>query len=138
MVIIVEPTNKYSYSFDGERYYGEFDTIAEVLTDARVEAVNYPDSTKVYIGKNYQYKPRVQAHRVIEDIQEDAFDEAGEAAEDYLEYVSAPSMVKLEKMLTKTFIEWAKENNQEPRFYIAKEIEVYSLEGDKVSVEGKL
>ena len=134
----MKPTNKYSFSFDNERYYGEFDSVAEALADARVEAKDYPDSTQIYIGKNYKYEPRVQAHRVIEDIQEDAFDEAGEAAEDYLEFVSAPSLVMLEKMLTKTFIEWSKENNYEPSFFIAKEVEVYSIKGEEENAESNL
>lgn len=124
---MIEQTNKYSFSFDGERYYGDFDSFDEALADARVEAADYPDATKVYIGKNYQYIPHIQAHRVIEDIQYDAFDEAGEAAEGYLEYVSTPSMVKLEKMLTKTFNQWAKESNNEPSFYIVQEIEIVNL-----------
>ena len=127
----MKPTDKYSFSFDNEHYYGEFDSVAEALADARVEAKDYPDSTQIYIGKNYQYEPCVRAHRVIEDIQEDAFDEAGEAAEDYLEFVCVPSLVMLEKMLTKTFIEWAKENNYEPSFFIVKGAVEYSLEEGK-------
>lgn len=127
----MKPTDKYSFSFDNEHYYGEFDSVAEAFADARVEAKDYPDSTQIYIGKNYQYEPCVRAHRVIEDIQEDAFDEAGEAAEDYLEFVSVPSLVMLEKMLTKTFIEWAKENNYEPSFFIVKGAVEYSLEEGK-------
>ena len=127
----MKPTDKYSFSFDNEHYYGEFDSVAEALADARVEAKDYPDSTQIYIGKNYQYEPCVRAHRVIEDIQEDAFDEAGEAAEDYLEFVSVPSLVMLEKMLTKTFIEWAKENNYEPSFFIVKGAVEYRLEEGK-------
>ena len=122
---------KYSYSLDNEHFSCEYDSVEEALADAKVEAAQeYPagEIDKVYIGYVYEFKPTVRAGFVIEEMQNDADDEADEAAEDYLQYVSDDEANKLGKMLTETFNKWAKETNNDPNFFVVKDVVEYSLE----------
>lgn len=118
---MMKPTEKWAYSLDGEYYYsGSYDSFEKALTDgikdAKAEGYN-----KVYIGRVMEFVPRVDADNVIDNIAQDAYDKAGEFSMDYLEGVSVSDRLKLETMLTETFNQWAKETNNEPRFYTVEE-----------------
>lgn len=119
---------KYSYSLDNEHFSCEYDSVEEALADARLEAAQeYPagEIDKVYIGYVCGFKPVVNAESVIEEIQNDA---DNEASHDYLEDVSIVDLNKLQAMLTETFNKWAKETGNEPNFFTVEEIQEYSLE----------
>ena len=127
----MKPTDNYAYSFDNERYYGQYDSIREALRLAK-EDIKYNDELKniktIYIGRVYKYEPYVNAIRVIECVQQDAYDEANEYIGDYLDNVKEEEWRKLETMLTETFNKWAKETGNEPNFFTVEEIQEYSLE----------
>ena len=98
---------------------------------AKVDAKNadeFKDAKTVYIGRVYKFVPEIEPWSVIERLQDDADDDADEAAEDYLQYVSDDEANKLGKMLTETFNKWAKETNNEPGFFVVKDVVEYSLE----------
>ena len=127
----MKPTGKFSYSFDGESFDDICDSIEEALHDARIQASCFDEPIEtVYIGEVCEFEPIVDADSVIERIQSDAEDEAGECADDYLEGVKIADKLKLESMLTETFNRWAVETFNEPRFSIVKGITEYSLDGD--------
>ena len=127
----MKTTDKYAFSFDNERYYGQYDSIREALRFAK-EDIKYNDELKniktIYIGRVYKYEPYVNAIRVIECVQQDAYDEADEYIGDYLDNVKEEEWRKLETMLTETFNKWAKETGNEPNFFTVEEIQEYSLE----------
>ncbi|MGM9519766.1 MAG: hypothetical protein ACI3WS_03725 [Phascolarctobacterium sp.] len=125
----MKPTDKFSYSFDGERYEGWFDSIEEALNEAREEVKDYPEGAEdVYIGRVYEYEPYVDAVRVIELVQYDAMVEADDAARFYLDNVKKEDWQKLEEMLTETFNKWAAETGNEPNFFTVEDVQEYSLE----------
>ena len=128
----MEPTDKFSYSFyEDFDYSGEYDSVDEALAAARADAKNadeFKDAKTVYIGRVYRFVPEIEPWSVIERLQDDADDEAYEATEDYLQYISDDEANKLGKMLTETFNKWAKETNNEPGFFIVKDVVEYSLE----------
>lgn len=126
----MKPTDKFSYSFDEERYYeGEYDSVEEALMAAKEEAKDYPEGIEdVYIGVICKFEPCIDAVRVIECVQQDAYDEADEYIGDYLDNVKKEDWQKLEAMLTETFNKWAKETGNEPNFFTVEEIQEYSLE----------
>ena len=128
----MEPTDKFSYSFyEDFDYSGEYDSVDEALAAARADAKNddeFKDAKTVYIGRVYRFVPEIEPWSVIERLQDDADDEADEVAEDYLQYVSDDEANKLGKMLTETFNKWAKETNNEPGFFVVKDVVEYSLE----------
>ena len=128
----MKPTDKFSYSFYEDFDYScEYDSIEEALAAAKLDAKNddeFKDAKNVYIGRVYRFVPKIEPWNVIERLQDDADDEADEAAEDYLQYVSDDEANKLGKMLTETFNKWAKETNNEPNFFVVKDVKEYSLE----------
>lgn len=125
----MEQARQYSYSLDGEQYYGIFDSVEEALEEARAEATEYPagEIDSIYIGEVCSFEPGVDAFSVIESIQNDAYDEAGELAYDYLEDISDENLSKLQDMLTEVFKKWARETHNEPNFSIIGETKIYSL-----------
>lgn len=127
----MKPTDKYAYSFDNDRYYGQYSSIREALYLAK-EDIQYNEELRdvktVYIGRVYKFEPYVDAIRVIELVQDDAMDEADDAARFYLDDVKKEDYQKLEAMLTETFKEWAKETGNEPDFNTVQDVEEYELE----------
>lgn len=117
-------TGKYAYSVDSEgmNYVGCYDNYDEAVEAAIKEAnaLNKDDSNsvvKVFVGEMMKFVPRVNVCSVIEDMQKIASDEAGEWADDYLEYINKEELKLLETMLTETFNEWAKKTKNEPNFF---------------------
>ena len=135
----MEETNKFSYSFYEDIDYScEYDSVEEALEAAKADAKNddeFKNAKTVYIGRVYRFVPEIEPWNVIERLQDDADDEAYEAAEDYLQYISDDEANKLGKMLTETFNKWAKETNNEPGFFIVKDVVEYSLEGVDADIE---
>lgn len=131
----MKQTKKFSYSFyESFNYSCEYDSIEEALAAAKIDAKNddeFKDVKTVYIGRAYKFVPKVDAWSIIEKLQEDADDEAYEAADDYLRYVSDAEARKLGRMLTETFNKWAKETNNEPNFFVVKDVVEYNLEEGK-------
>ena len=128
----MEQTNKFSYSFyEDIEYSSEYDSVEEALEAAKLDAKNddeFKDMDTVYVGRIYRFVPEVDAWSIIERLQDDADDEAYEASEDYLRDVSDAEIYKLEKMLTETFNQWARETGNEPNFFVVKDVKEYSLE----------
>ena len=132
----MKQTDKYAYSFDNERYYGDCDSIEEVLKEAREEAKGYIENAEdisenagtVYIGRVCRFAPYVDAEKVIEELQNYAEYEADEASCDQLQDVTDEDLSKLENMLTETFNKWARETGNEPNFFVVKDVKEYSLE----------
>ena len=125
----MKPTDKFAYSFDDETYSCEYDSVEEALADAKQEVKSgQEDAEVVYIGRVYEFEPCVDVDLVIERIQDDAEDEVGERADDYLEGVRKADKQKLQEMLTETFNQWAAETFHEPYFCILRDAKEYRLE----------
>lgn len=149
-------TGKWTFSFNEETGWDndEFNTPAEALEAAREAAPEYADEEgmeadekadflangNVFIGQRYDFEPTVDADFVIEHIQEEAYEEGGEYVEDYLD---PPPMkdtearkkwneqvADLEKRLTDVFHDWAKETNNEPRFWLIYDVGTELLSKD--------
>ena len=127
----MKPTGKYACSLhDEDNYSGEYDTIEEAFGDAidnaNIENEDLDEEEQieiVYAGEIMEFIPRIDAIHVIEDIQEQAYDEAGEYSCDYLENISKSDIKKLGQMLTETFNKWEKETKNEPKFFTIEGIE---------------
>lgn len=79
-----EPTAPtYSYSTDDEIYHGEFDSPDAAAAEAFYDD---PELEAVSIGENRKHTAHhyVSADRILEDVTERAYDECGEASEDWL------------------------------------------------------
>lgn len=116
---------KYAYSFSGEEYEGPFDSYDEALQAAKdANADEWEDDRweYVYIGECIWYKPHVSAVNVIEAIQDDAYDQAGDFAIDYLDDVTKEHRNKLESLLTGIFNIWAKDYGYKPSFFTVENV----------------
>ncbi|WP_413581068.1 hypothetical protein [Bdellovibrio sp. HCB288] len=71
----------------------------------------------VHVGTKGEFKPRVSASMVIDQIQENAFERCGDSADDYLHGVSKEAKERLSIALTKVFTEWANEEYGAPHFW---------------------
>ena len=151
------PTGKWCFSFQedcGWDDYDEYNSPSDALDAAREAAPEYvndefmePDEKAdflangtVFVGQKYKFVPTVDADFVIERIQEEAYDEAGEYTEGYLD---PPSMKDSEarkkwnaqiddltKRLTDVFHEWTKETSNESCFFLICDVSEEKLMGE--------
>ena len=123
--------NEYSYTFNkSDIYTGQYASIEEALAEARQEAELYPEGDKpciVYIGKYAPFKPVVEAAWILEVLQRDAYDVAGDAAEGWLDNLTPAEVESLGERLTRVFRRWAREHGEEPDFGEVHHIRRYDL-----------
>ena len=94
---------------------GPCDSIEECVQEAK--ALGYTDCT-IAVGLVERYMPTyVDTDRMIECLQETAFDEVGEVAEDWLLDISKEDRNVLDERLYKVVIDWLKEYKYTPSFY---------------------
>ncbi|WP_368847562.1 hypothetical protein [Selenomonas sputigena] len=122
---------EYSYTFNkSDRYTGEYASIEEALAEARQEAELYPEGDKphlVYIGRYKPFKPVIEAECVLEVLQRDAYDVAGDAAEGWLDNLTLIEIELLGKRLSRVFRRWARRCGHEPNFGGISNIRPYDL-----------
>ena len=118
----MKETEHWVYSFDGEYYNSPFyksfdDALKDGILEAKELAYN-----KVYVGRVMKFVPSIVSDFAIEELQQKAYDEAGEFSLDYLEHISLEDRLKLGEMFTETFNQWAKDTKNEPSFFTVEEV----------------
>lgn len=110
---------KYAWSRYGDDeiwHGGPCDSIKECVREASDEG--YSDTDEFAVGFINEYKADIDfAWRIIEDLQEDAFEECGDAADSWLDDVTHKQRDLLNKAVTQVVKDWLKEIKQEPYFY---------------------
>lgn len=123
--------SEYSYAFKkADVYAGQCASIEEALAEARQEAEFYPEGDKpciVYIGRYKPFKPVIEAAWVLEVLQRDAYDVAGDAAEGWLDNLTPAEVESLGERLTRVFRRWARECGEKPDFGEVHHIRRYDL-----------
>lgn len=95
----------------------DFDTIEECIEDA-VENYGYEKGEKIAVAETKEFVPSVFAEMIFEQIEQDAYEECGEAAEDWRIYCEDKGSVqKLSDKITELVNEWLKETGNKPDFY---------------------
>lgn len=127
----MKETKHWAYSFDNEYYnsplYVRFDdALKNGILDAKES-----DYEKVYVGRVMEFVPSIDPDLVIEELQQKAYDEAGEVSLDYLEHIPLKDRLKLGEMLTETFKQWAKDTKNEPSFFTVEEVSEHIVEVNK-------
>ena len=115
---------KLSYSFDEENYYGEFDTIEELVNELlddsdftdRIE--ENENSLIISIGENVPYSDRGSDiyEYMIEYFQEKAYGES-EYAESYLTYIKPEHEENFKKKLDEIWDDFKKQIKDEHPFF---------------------
>ena len=99
-------------------YNDKFNTVKECLEDAKKSGV--APGTEIAIGVCEDYIPHIYADDVLERLGDNASEEVGEVADDWLQWEHGKGYYKadlLEEKLNKVLDEWLKETNQVPNFY---------------------
>ena len=127
----VAAMSEYSYTFNkSDLYTGEYASIEEALAEARQEAELYPEGDKphlVYIGRYKPFRTVIEAEWVLEVLQRDAYDVAGDAAGGWLDNLTPAEVELLGERLTRVFRRWAREHGEEPNFGEVHHIKRYDL-----------
>lgn len=114
---------KWCYSFNEENFEGDFETKEEAIAEA---IWYYKDDEKdqdfIWIGQTKAISLGVNVDRIIEDLGEEAYDQAGEYAEDYLTKVASSHQKVLEERLNEVLVAWMKEFKYEPNFWTVTNI----------------
>ncbi|GAA0774484.1 hypothetical protein GCM10008908_24390 [Clostridium subterminale] len=103
---------------------GVFDSKEEAIKEANSEAIEYNEETfRIGIVEEV-FNYGIDVDQVIEHIQDTMYDEVGEVAEDYLDYIPSDYLIELEKQLNEVFYNWQEKYNYKPTFYkvISEEI----------------
>lgn len=126
---------RYAFSYDGEYWYdeGHF-TREEALEYAKkhwrehnCEFELTDGYLDIYIGEAEYYKDGIFVDYIIEQQQEEAYNECGECAETYLDDITKEEKAILEERLNKVWNEFKKEFNHEATFYTVANEEKYEF-----------
>jgi predicted urease superfamily metal-dependent hydrolase len=126
---------KYSWSenqSDEIWYHDRFDTIEECIRDA-VDNYKKKVGDQIAVGICEDYVPHVDVDILLDRAGEDAYEECGEAAENWPAFISRKGYAdadKLQEKIDKVFNEWLEETHQVPGFYHIKPL------ADMVTIPG--
>jgi hypothetical protein len=115
---------KWCYSFNGENFEGDFDTEEQAIAEA---IWYYKDDEKdqdfIWVGQTQAISVGVNVDSLLENLGEEAYEQAGEYAEDYLTNVKIEHQKVLEEKLNSVLATWMKEFKYEPNFWTVKNVE---------------
>ena len=111
--------NRYAWSrkSDDEIWRGgPCDSIKECVEEALADDFKMEDTFALGYIEDYNMNLCFADH-LIEYLQEDAYDELGEVAYDWLDSISKEQRELLNNRITNVVKEWLKEIHEEPNFY---------------------
>lgn len=117
---------KYCYSEDDESpFEGDCDTKEDAILEAFDE---YPEADYIYVGVATkktikEYLNCYHVEQLLEDLNESADEECGEAVDDWLYKISIPERDSLVSLIGAALETWAFENDKQPLFWHVSEIE---------------
>lgn len=108
-----------------------FDTIEDCILDAK-ENYLVESGIEIVVGEVVPWEPYVFAGNILENLEENAYDECGEVAEDWYAYDCSSekgrkSLDELSDKLTEIVGQWLKGNGTYPTFYMIKNVEVVEV-----------
>lgn len=110
----------WNYSEHDELWsHDDFDTIEDCIADAK-ENYKIEVGESIAIGETDEFRISVDATSVLDAIEEQAYDECGEASENWDSYDyknDKDGLDELSNQLTKCVEEWLKQRNNMPTFY---------------------
>ena len=112
---------KYIWEYDETDIWKHdlFDTVEDCILDTK-ENYLIESGTEIVVGEAVLWEPYVSAELIIEQLQEDAYEECGEVAGDWYAYNYRKHEKKLDELsdkLTEIIRQWLKDNGTYPNFY---------------------
>ena len=125
---------KYVYSLDDEQYF-ESSNIFNVrkIINITMEENNIEDYVEdgffqLYIAEKEDFEPSISIDKVIEDLQEQVYDELDD--EDYLENLKDKEKEELEESLNLVLKRFLKKYNLKPNNYLVKNKKCFLVRSD--------
>lgn len=125
---------KYVYSLDDDQYF-ECSNIMNVrkIINIAMEENNIEDYVEVgffqlYIAEKEDFEPSISIDKVIEDLQEQVYDELDD--EDYLENLKDKEKEELEESLNLVLKRFLKKYNLKPNNYLVKNKKCFLVRSD--------
>ena len=135
----------YSYSLDEETFYEAFQTIEEAIIEGF--DMGGEEQEVVYVGENTEpkkvseYLKTYMVEKLIESIQEEAFEESGEATEGFLGFIDLNYKDVISELMEKmkTAIDvWADDYALQPDFCQIINVKSYTRDDlNNLQVSGK-
>lgn len=133
-VNFIDIMGKYSWSFDGdaEIWYESANSIEQCIAEAKasIESGESAPVDTVYIGENCEFIPTVVAESILEQIEDDAFEFAGEIGGDWNAYDYKSMKLELEELsatLSEDVRAWLKKHGREPNFCAVQNVKGFPL-----------
>lgn len=107
-----------------------FDTIEDCILDAK-ENYLVESGIEIVVGEVVPWEPYVFAGNILENLEENAYDECGEVAEDWYAYDYRKHESKLDELsdrLTEIVKQWLKDNGTYPDFYKIENVRTVEVE----------
>lgn len=131
VVVAMDKTKYWSFAIDDEEFYTPTLYMRkEDAINAGMEDARDVDGKTIFVGQVNVYKPDVarNVNDLIEILQDDAFCDAGEFAEGYLDDVSHADAQELGDMLQDAFNKWLhKHPGYKPHFFTITDSEAYQV-----------
>lgn len=121
---------KWAYNFWGsERWDVDecYDTHEEAMEAGKLAAIEH-DRGGYEVGQLNVYAASIDVNQVIDNITDDAWDQCGEYAEDYLCHLPEKEVDRLGELLNEALNKWLDETNNHPGFYTLSSVSVHSIE----------
>lgn len=120
---------KWCYSFNEEHFEETFETKEEAIEEALwYYKDDKLDQDFIWVGQTKSIRLGVDTYQIIEGLQEEAYEQAGEVAENFLHNIKPDDMKELEESLNKALFAWMDKFKHNPRFYTVENIEKIEVE----------
>ena len=109
-----------------------FDTIEDCILDAK-ENYLIEHGTEIVVGEAVLWEPYVWAGDILDRLEEDAYGECGEVAEDWYAYdykseEGRKGLNEISDKITEIVKQWLKDNGTYPDFYMIKNVRTVEVE----------
>ena len=126
-------TKRYTWNFNENAEVWEndcYDTIEECIQEAKKEnELKGFVHEVVYVGETEPFRIRCYAESVLEQLEQDAYEQCGEVAQDWrtYDYEKDEDLLQLSDAITKVVTGWLEKKGRMPEFYGIRNVEGYWL-----------
>lgn len=126
-------TKRYTWSFNEDAEIWEndcYDTVEECVQAARKENEQEKLGYEVvYVGETEPFRIRCYAESILEQLEQDAYEQCGQVAEDWhtYNYEKDKDLLQLSDAITKVVADWLEKKDRMPEFYGIGNVEGYWL-----------
>ena len=115
---------KWCYSFNEENFEGTFDSREDAIAEGIFCAKDENEGVTIfYVGTQKSVVFGVNVDSIIEQLGEDATEQVGEIADNYLRHVKTNDAIILEEKLNEVLRSWLSDFGYRPTFWTVDNVE---------------